>query len=785
MKINLIEIKNFLVHEHSLIEFSDGINIITGENGSGKSSIVQAIFYALFGQALYYKNKNELIRFGKRDFEIVLKLDEFTIRRDTKNVIAIGNNIGSISKSEDLKRLLYRKYNINPQRYLSTLLIKQKSIDEFINLSPRNRFIEFERIIGIDILKKISERTEEFIKNYKRQLEEYKLDELEKELEDIEIKISQKEKEKELSKEELEELEREINEIKNYIRKIENLEELLRKFNEIQEKENKLIEINNYLNLNKEKYEKYELFNKFYDKAKDIKLSYDKMKEYEKELKDIEVLKEKYEIYERYSNLLKDEKIIKLESDFNLGSKLGAEIEKIFKTRDINKLINLIEELKDKEIKIEEEIEQKNLRLGEIKNDLEKIEKTINEIKNAKGICPLCKQPLTDEHKNQVLEQSIKDKEKLQKEKENLLKSIDELKKEKNQVSEKLKNKDKVYDYVILKKNFDMNLWKEWSKIKNEVKKNEKDYKNAYERYLKKEFLEKEISKIKDLINSWNFDYSYDDVISFIEENQNFYNEYRLKLKEKQNLESEIKEKDKIKNDIELLKNELKINELNITIIKTLKEQKSSKLNSKLTRIGELREKIKNCDNEIERLNQEQNKVKEKISKYNSLKDKKNFFEDLNDKLIKLINYERSRYSETLRILTENYFEKFSLNDYKQIEFKIENEQIEILVYDNSGYKREASALSGGERTSLSLALRLAIAQLLDIRFKLIILDEPTDGMDNIRLESLKELFLEFKRKNPDYQMIIITHEEDLSEIADNKIILERKNNRSFVRKFI
>jgi exonuclease SbcC len=68
MKIKSIELKNFLVHEDSVVDFVDGINIITGQNGSGKSSIVEAICYSLFGKAIYQGSGEHLIRHGKRIF---------------------------------------------------------------------------------------------------------------------------------------------------------------------------------------------------------------------------------------------------------------------------------------------------------------------------------------------------------------------------------------------------------------------------------------------------------------------------------------------------------------------------------------------------------------------------------------------------------------------------------------------------------------------------------------------------------------------------------------------
>ena len=49
MILDRLEMKNFKRFSHAEICFRDGITGILGNNGAGKSSIVQAIFFALYG----------------------------------------------------------------------------------------------------------------------------------------------------------------------------------------------------------------------------------------------------------------------------------------------------------------------------------------------------------------------------------------------------------------------------------------------------------------------------------------------------------------------------------------------------------------------------------------------------------------------------------------------------------------------------------------------------------------------------------------------------------------
>ena len=54
---------NFISHNSTLLTFNRGITIFVGHNGSGKSSVIDAITFALFGQHTRKTNKN-LVRRG-------------------------------------------------------------------------------------------------------------------------------------------------------------------------------------------------------------------------------------------------------------------------------------------------------------------------------------------------------------------------------------------------------------------------------------------------------------------------------------------------------------------------------------------------------------------------------------------------------------------------------------------------------------------------------------------------------------------------------------------------
>jgi exonuclease SbcC len=93
-----------------------------------------------------------------------------------------------------------------------------------------------------------------------------------------------------------------------------------------------------------------------------------------------------------------------------------------------------------------------------------------------------------------------------------------------------------------------------------------------------------------------------------------------------------------------------------------------------------------------------------------------------------------------------------------------------------------AEALSGGERTSLALAFRLALAQVVrslgDLRLETILLDEPTDGFSPEQVVRMGELLAELDLP----QVIIVSHEDELAGIADRVVRVEKVDGASVLR---
>ena len=102
-------------------------------------------------------------------------------------------------------------------------------------------------------------------------------------------------------------------------------------------------------------------------------------------------------------------------------------------------------------------------------------------------------------------------------------------------------------------------------------------------------------------------------------------------------------------------------------------------------------------------------------------------------------------------------------------------------ILEQDGYEQEFNYLSGGEKTSIALAYRLSlnniVQQIIRIKPNLLILDEPTDGFSIDQLNKVKEILQELQSE----QVIIVSHEKVLESFADQIFKVKKIEGQSVI----
>ncbi len=96
------------------------------------------------------------------------------------------------------------------------------------------------------------------------------------------------------------------------------------------------------------------------------------------------------------------------------------------------------------------------------------------------------------------------------------------------------------------------------------------------------------------------------------------------------------------------------------------------------------------------------------------------------------------------------------------------------------GFVQDVSYLSGGEKTGIALAYRLALNSLMrdetdSLKSNLLILDEPTDGFSDSQLAKMKDILDKLESK----QIILVSHEKELETFAGTVFKVTKESGES------
>lgn len=70
LQVDEIRMVNLRCHEQFSCHFESGINLLTGQNGSGKTTILEAVYMMAYGRSFRQARDPQLVRWGERDFRI-------------------------------------------------------------------------------------------------------------------------------------------------------------------------------------------------------------------------------------------------------------------------------------------------------------------------------------------------------------------------------------------------------------------------------------------------------------------------------------------------------------------------------------------------------------------------------------------------------------------------------------------------------------------------------------------------------------------------------------------
>ncbi|MDD5012586.1 MAG: AAA family ATPase [Candidatus Nanoarchaeia archaeon] len=675
MKIKQITLENIRSYESQEINFSDGSTLLSGDIGSGKTSVLLAIEFALFGLQPGQRG-SALLRNGKKDGKVKITFevdnDEITIERNLKKgktisqescFITINNEKKEFSvtelKSKILEILSYpsefaKKQNI---LYKFTVYTPQEEMKQIILEDSETRINTLRHVFGIDKYKTI--------------------------LENVSILATKLREEKRMKEGMTANLE-------------QNKSNLVTKQNEL------IIKQQNIFPLENELFGKKEARKRIQEEKEEVSKKIEEKNKLQSEIEKTKIM-----------TINKRDSIMSNNKTIELLKKQIADLQELkFDESQISHLENSIswnkrekENLNMISIEISSKINSLNLKT----DDNKKLEKKISSLE----ICPTCLQNVDSVYKANVLN-------KINADDVEISKQLQTLQLEKKEINEKIRNIDAEISLA------------------------------------EKQATDLKILKIK---------------LQDVGEKQK-----QLEVIEKNNVSLE--------KDIELLKEHLDLltnSALNLARFVNLLEVKQKELDSALReeRLADI--KVAELKKETEVFSTQIEELKREIERTEIVKLQLNYIAELENWLSK-------QFTSLISFIEKNVMLKL------KVEFsKLFAEWFYILVSDNfnvrlsddftpiieqSDYEIDYAHLSGGERTAIALAYRLALNQVINSLMSkiktrdLVILDEPTDGFSEQQLDKMRDVLQQLNIK----QLIIVSHEQKIEGFVSNVIKFRKEN---------
>lgn len=677
-----LRLKNIRSYKEEKIDFPSGAVLLAGDVGSGKTSILLAIEYALFGlqpgqrgSALLSNGEDYgevSLELEINDLNVVidrgLKRSSKSINQDFASITINGVKFESSVTEVKLKILELLNYPLDFVRknnlvYKYTIYTPQEEMKQIILENTEVRLDVLRHVFGIDKYKRIQDNTQKIslilrdearILQSESALIDSKRNELDSNLKFIKILES-----KNLVKSQ--EIEKLKLEIKTRESELESLQKL------VSERENfkKEIEKSNLIVRNKQ----------------------EQISRFVKDLKEIEDNLEKIKSNEPKRDIKKiSDEILKLKVSTELLEKDYFEISSKNSSLDILK---------------QQELSKKN-KIFQLDH------------------CPTCLQDVPEAHKHNIVNATDSSIKNIEKNKEVLLNEMKKIELEINKSKQKLNLLEQ--EKIAL----------EIQNVKQESV--EKDLRKKEELLKLKNSFEKDILLINEHIDSLKK--------HFIDYNK-FENLSRLKKEELSKIVDFQKKKEiefaETRKEIELTNKE--ISKLNVEI------KKGEESKNKLTNILEIENWLSN-------------------NFYNLAKfTEKNILIALRKEFTKIFN-------KWFSMLTTDSFEVFLDENFSP-----------VIVHNE--FELNYEFLSGGERTAVALAYRLALNQLINSVLSkikthdVVILDEPTEGFSEQQLDKMRDMLRELNVK----QLLIVSHETKIEGFVDHVIRFRKINGVSSIQR--
>ena len=789
MTLSKLHLENFKKYTSYDIEFSEGLIGIIGKNGSGKSSIFEAILFALYGEARKRGNK-ELIRNAKASPKeaVVVALEfefegvEYKVVREFRgktlsaNAKLYKNFEVTTTGAKEVTSAIVNLTKMSKDAFMHTLFASQKELTSLSTLKNEDRKKMIRKLLGLEKIDFIEKELVEKSRELKREISafaEVLLGEEELSAKAAQIKEHQiaKEtllKEQESKSKELESIKHREQVIKKELDVFSKTKEQKQKtFSELELlKNSRSFEILNQVKLIAEVHE-LEHKQEQLEKLLPVKAEYLNLQE---QLKTQEKLKEshlKREGLQKEQVQLR-EQYTKSKSNIHALEKECEMYEQyLFDRKNLEQDLSLRQDAIEVKHTIEQEL---LLETGSQQRIIEETNKKILHLKDlgSESACPTCTRPLLEEYDNVINSLVSVVNGTHQKKIDEYKKQLENVKAQKAELQAQKKLKDKEFTELSQKINL--------------IESKQKDLKQEKEHFT---LVEQKGIKNKEELKLLE-QYTYNEQAH--KELQANFTELEVQYKHIMTLETELKIFARVKADlasttkkIEDLNTVCQAKEAEFTLIIYDDVQHKHKLDehdgllktieSKQEFIHKIKMQISQIDGEVKTIQAALDNNTAQLKKVQTKKDDLRDYEKIKLSLAEFKTKLNAKIAPRISDIASSMYSQITKGKYQHIEV---NKDFDFFIYDD-GKKYPIERFSGGEVDLANLVLRIAISKTLtelngasSIGF--LAFDEVFGSQDESRRMEILEAFHTIKEQYR--QIFLISHEMEIKEMLERVVEL-------------
>src|ERR1700741_211910 len=162
MRLNRLQLTNFRLHADTRIDFESGLTGIIGPNGSGKTTILEGIAWALYGMSAVRGKRQDIRSLGasgragvRAELAFELAGPRYRVVRtlSSAELYLDGASAPIANSTSGVTDLLRRRLGMTQQEFFNTYFTGQKELGVMAAMGPAERAQFLSRVMGYERLR--------------------------------------------------------------------------------------------------------------------------------------------------------------------------------------------------------------------------------------------------------------------------------------------------------------------------------------------------------------------------------------------------------------------------------------------------------------------------------------------------------------------------------------------------------------------------------------------------------------------------------------------------------